>query len=104
MDLNHNEILTDIIESDDKKKNLINIRMIQRNGKKCNTSISGVSMSIEELKSLTSTWKKTFACNGTIQKDEQNQNIILLTGNQIENVCNYLVNNNICPISQIRIY
>jgi len=93
----------DILNCEDHQdvNDFVNIQMTQRNGRKCITTISGLQAKNEELKSLVSVWKKSFSCNGSINKED---NSIMLSGNQVENVANYLIKNNIARANQIRIY
>ena len=48
-----------------------------------------------DLKKILSYLKKTYNCNGSILKDEAYGEVISLTGDQKENVYNFLVNEEI---------
>lgn len=92
----------DLIEEKSDVDNFVNIQMTQRNGRKCITTVSGLQMDKENLKSTCSIWKKSFSCNGSISKEDDNS--IILTGNQVDNIFTYLTKNNIVKENQIRIY
>lgn len=86
----------------------IDIKMIQRNGKKVITTIENLfNIPDLDIKKLIQTWKKKFGCNVFIDKDSEDENhekIIKMTGNQIYNVQDYLIKENICPANIIRIH
>jgi len=81
----------------------IDIRNVQRNGRKSITTIEGLSNEMD-LKQLLSTWKKQFSCNGSIQKMENNQLVIQLSGNKSAEIKQYLVEHRICDSKWIRIH
>lgn len=68
----------------------VHIRMQQRNGKKCITIIQGMAEDLD-LKKILKYLKKTFQCNGCISDDEKYGEIIQLTGDQKENVKDFLI-------------
>lgn len=85
--------------------NLINIKMVQRNGKKCTTIIENLlSKANLDIKNHIKFWKKKYGCNVFIEKDENDIEIIKLSGNQISNIQDYLIKENICSPSEIRIH
>lgn len=68
----------------------VTIDVEKRNGKKCITNIIGMDEDLD-LKKIMSYLKKTYNCNGSIIKDETHGEVISLTGDQKENVYNFLI-------------
>lgn len=87
MDLNFDD-------SDLFKKSTVTISVQKRNGRQCITTITGLADDLD-LKKILSYLKKTYNCNGSIIKDEQFGEVITLTGDQKENVYNFLINEEI---------
>ena len=91
------------LEEEDKnlfiKKN-ITIGVQRRNERKCITIISGIDDKLN-FKKILSYLKKKYNCNGSILKDENFGNVITLTGNQKDNVYNFLINEDICKSDEI---
>mmetsp|Transcript_9328 Transcript_9328/g.20412 ORF Transcript_9328/g.20412 Transcript_9328/m.20412 type:complete len:110 (-) Transcript_9328:765-1094(-) len=52
------------------QKDLIHIRVQQRNGRKCITTVQGLSEQLD-LKKIIKAVKKAHCCNGTIVEDEE---------------------------------
>ena len=71
-------------------KNIVTISVQKRNGRQCITSITGMAQDLD-LKKIISYLKKKYNCNGSIIKDEQFGEVITLTGDQKENVYNFLI-------------
>jgi len=71
-------------------KNIVTISVQKRNGRQCITTISGMAEDLD-LKKIISYFKKTYNCNGSIIKDEQFGEVITLTGDQKENIYNFLI-------------
>ena len=92
IDFNNNDINSDI--------NQIHLRVQQRNGRKCITSIQGISEDINH-KQLLKTFKRTFNCNGSISKHDEYGKVIQLSGDQRHEIKNFLVSNNIVNIDKI---
>lgn len=90
--LNKNEISFGDEDHFNKKK--VHIRKTQRNGKKSITTVEGLENDLD-LKKITKAFKKIFKCNGAIVKDENEEEIIQLSGDQCKNVENFLVNEQI---------
>jgi translation initiation factor 1 len=68
------------------KKTHIDIRLAQRNGKKCITTVEGLNDSYPELKQkdltlkkLLSIFQKKFSCNGSVKDEEKDGNLIRLS-------------------------
>ena len=85
----------------------VDIRVQQRNGKKCLTLVEGLSHELD-LKRILSTMKKKFSTNGTLlkkDKESENQDLILqLQGDKRQDVCDFLVEQNICRRNHILIH
>ena len=71
-------------------KNIVTISVQKRNGRQCITSITGMAQDLD-LKKIISYLKKKYNCNGSIIKDVQFGEVITLTGDQKENVYNFLI-------------
>ena len=71
-------------------KNIVTISVQKRNGRQCITTISGLAEDLD-LPKIISYLKKKYSCNGSIIKDEQFGEIITLTGDQKENIYNFLI-------------
>lgn len=70
--------------------NKVTISVEKRNGKKCITNVIGMAEDLD-LQKIISYLKKKHSCNGSIIKDENYGDIISLTGDQKENVYNFLI-------------
>jgi translation initiation factor 1 len=77
-------------ETDQFSKNTVTISVQKRNGRQCITNISGMADDLD-LKKILSYLKKTYNCNGSIIKDVQFGEVMTLTGDQKENVYNFLI-------------
>ena len=71
-------------------KNIVTISVQKRNGRQCITTISGFAEDLD-LPKIISYLKKKYNCNGSIIKDEQFGEVITLTGDQKENIYNFLI-------------
>jgi translation initiation factor 1 len=78
----------------------IDIRVVQRNGRKTTTTIEGLV--IENLQDLLKHWKKKFSCNGSIAKDVEN--IVILSGNQADLVKKFLLDEKLATENKIRVH
>lgn len=90
--MNNNDILNELESTLFTDK--VTIVVEKRNGKKCTTNIIGMADDLD-LPKILSYLKKTYNCNGSILKDETHGEVISLTGDQKENVYNFLVNEQI---------
>ncbi len=93
----------DYIFEDEKKQNMIHIRIQQRNAKKTITTVEGLDTSID-IKKLIKYIKKIFNCNGSIIKMDDNIDIIQLQGDQRENIKKFLIKENIIAEDFIKIH
>lgn len=83
-------------EEDDNlfSKNIVTISVQKRNGKKCITSVIGMAEDLD-LKKIISYIKKKYSCNGSIVIDEEYGEVMIFTGDQKENVYNFLIDQEI---------
>eukprot|EP01138_Halocafeteria_seosinensis_P005673 gb/GECG01005800.1/.p1 GENE.gb/GECG01005800.1/~~gb/GECG01005800.1/.p1 ORF type:complete len:112 (+),score=15.94 gb/GECG01005800.1/:1-336(+) len=68
----------------------VHIRVQQRNGRKCITSIQGLDDDLD-LKRILKYLKKRYNCNGSIIKDKELGEVIQLQGDQRQNVREFLL-------------
>jgi translation initiation factor 1 len=92
MKLNFEEL--NILEENLFSQNKVTISVQQRNGRKNITSISGMAEDLD-LKKILSYVKKTYNCNGSIVKNDKLGEVIILSGNQKDNIYNFLINEEI---------
>merc|ERR1719201_1535084 len=78
-----------------KKEDLIHIRVQQRNGRKCITTVQGLDQNLD-LKKIIKAIKKAHCCNGTIVEDEDMGQVLQFQGDQRDAVVNFLTGNEIC--------
>lgn len=82
----------------------IDIRLVQRNGKKCTTTVEGLPDS-DQLKELLSEYKKKYGCSGAIKEDDQSkQKVIVFTGNQTDRFKDFLVSKGLCRDSEVKVH
>jgi translation initiation factor 1 len=72
----------------------VTISSQQRNGKKSITTLYGLSNDLD-LKKILKFFKKHFQCNGTINNDEKFGEIIQVSGDQKQNILNFLIDEQI---------
>jgi|LauGreDrversion4_2_1035121.scaffolds.fasta_scaffold237316_4 translation initiation factor SUI1 len=72
----------------------VTIAVVKRNGKKSITNVIGMAEDLD-LKKILSYLKKTHSCNGSILKHKTHGEIMSFTGDQKENIYNFLVNEEI---------
>lgn len=92
--MNHN--INDIFngQNDLFESSKVTISVEKRNGKKCITNVIGMAEDLD-LKKILSYLKKTHSCNGSIIKDEKHGEVMSFTGDQKENIYNFLVDEEI---------
>jgi translation initiation factor 1 len=73
----------------------VHVRVQQRNGRKCITTVAGLADDLD-IKRICKAFKKNFSCNGAVQKDEEDKEVIQLSGDQRTNVKEFLVDQEIC--------
>lgn len=78
----------------------VHIRVQQRNGRKCLTTVQGLADDLD-IKRILKAFKKNFSCNGALVKDEELGEIIQLSGDQRTNIREFLIDQEICADSQL---
>ena len=72
----------------------VTIVVDKRGGKKCITNVIGMADDLD-LKKILSYIKKTHNCSGSIIKDEKHGEVMTFTGDQKENIYNFLIHEEI---------
>merc|ERR1712072_838144 len=80
----------------------VHIRVQQRNGRKCLTTVQGIAPDLD-LKKILRYIKKAFNCNGTVVDDKAGA-VIQLQGDQRGNVQKFLVKENICNAEEVKVH
>lgn len=91
------------VQEDGKDNSKIHIRVQQRNGRKCITTVQGLADDLD-IKKIIRALKKAFQCNGSIIVDEELGEIVQLSGDQRSNVRDFFVSQEICHDDQIVIH
>lgn len=73
----------------------VHVRVQQRNNRKCITTVAGLADDLD-VKRICKAFKKNFSCNGALQKDEDDGEVIQLSGDQRTNVMEFLLDQEIC--------
>jgi translation initiation factor 1 len=81
----------------------VHIRVQQRNGRKCITTVQGLNNELD-LKLILKEIKKTFCCNGSIVTDTELGTIIQLQGDQRDNISKFLVDEGLCDKEKLKIH
>jgi translation initiation factor 1 len=71
-------------------KNKYHIRVQQRNGRKCITTLQGLEDDLD-LKRICRAMRTAFSCNGNVIQDEDNGDVIQLQGDQRENIRDWIL-------------
>ena len=72
----------------------VTISVEKRNGKKCITNVIGMADDLD-LPKILSYIKKTHNCNGSIIKNDTHGEVMSFSGDQKENIYNFLINEEI---------
>lgn len=78
----------------------IHVRVQQRSGRKCITTVAGMADDLD-LKRILKAMKKNFSCNGAIVKDRDEGEVIQLSGDQRTNINDFLYGMEICTPGQV---
>ncbi len=81
----------------------MHIRVQQRNGRKCITTIQGLADDLD-IQKITRALKRTFQCNGSVLNDEEQGEVIQLSGDQRNNVREFFVDQEVCHEDEIVIH
>jgi len=83
-----------LFSNDDNESDLfsskVTIFVKKRNGRQCITNVIGMADDLD-LPKILSYLKKTYSCNGSIIKDEIHGEVMTFTGDQKENIYNFLI-------------
>lgn len=71
-------------------KNKYHIRVQQRNGRKCITTLDGLEEDLD-LKRICRAMRNAFSCNGNVTSKEDGGDVIQLQGDQRENIKQWLL-------------
>ena len=74
----------------------MHVRIQQRNGRKCITTIQGLEDDLD-LKRICKAMKKSFNCNGNVAEDDEMGEVIQLQGDHRQGVVQFLTQQEICP-------
>jgi len=89
------------------KAEIVHIRVQQRNGRKCITTVQGLNRDLD-LKRILKVIKKQHCCNGTVvDADAEGKNmgeVLQLQGDQRANIHKFLVDNELHPADKIKIH
>ena len=83
------------------KGDLIHIRVQQRNGRKCITTVQGLDAALD-LKKILKAIKKAECCNGTVVEDEEMGQVLQFQGDQRDAVGKFLTENEIVDASKVK--
>ena len=75
-------------------KNKYHIRVQQRNGKKCITTLDGLEEDLD-LKRICKAMREAFSCNGNVKMKDEDLGVIQLQGDQRENMKQWLLDQEI---------
>ncbi|KAK3736616.1 hypothetical protein QZH41_018290 [Actinostola sp. cb2023] len=81
----------------------IHVRIQQRNGRKTLTTIQGISDDYD-LKKILKTFKKRFACNGTVVDHTEYGEVIQLQGDQRKNASQFLMSIQLVKAEQLKVH
>mmetsp|Transcript_41621 Transcript_41621/g.69244 ORF Transcript_41621/g.69244 Transcript_41621/m.69244 type:complete len:113 (+) Transcript_41621:265-603(+) len=88
-------------DDEDTQKDLVHIRVQQRNGRKCITTIQGLNDQIDP-KKIIKAIKKAHCCNGNVVQDDDMGAVLQFQGDQRDAVIEFLVSNKLCPKEKIK--
>merc|ERR1712010_139743 len=80
----------------------VHIRVQQRNGRKCLTTVQGLAADLD-IKKILKYIKKSFNCNGAVVDDKAGA-VIQLQGDQRDNVKKFLTTENICIAEEVKVH
>jgi translation initiation factor 1 len=81
-------------------KNKYHIRVQQRNGRKCITTLDGLEEDLD-LKRICKAMREAFSCNGNIKMKDDDTGVIQLQGDQRENIKQWLLEQQIILKSEV---
>lgn len=81
----------------------VHIRVQQRNGKKCLTTVQGLPAKYDYNRILKAL-KKEFCCNGTVVEDGETGKVIQLQGDQRKHVSDFIVKESLVKKDMLKIH
>ncbi len=81
-------------------KNKYHIRVQQRNGRKCITTVDGLEEDLD-LKRMCRAMRNAFSCNGNVSKKDDGTEVIQLQGDQRENIKLWLLEQEILQKNEV---
>ena len=85
------------------EKNIVHIRIQQRNGRKCITLVQGIADDLD-LHKILKYLKKIYSTNGNVRSDPTYGEIIQLQGDQRKNIYDSLIEWQISPKEDIKVH
>lgn len=82
-------------------KDLVHIRVQQRNGRKCITTVQGLDEALD-MKKIIKAIKKAHCCNGTVVTDDEMGQVLQFQGDQRDAVVAFLVENELADKAKIK--
>ena len=89
------------VEKSKAKEDLIHIRVQQRNGRKCITTVQGLNQDLD-MKKIVKAIKKMHSCNGSIVDDEDMGSVLQFQGDQRDAIATFLIDNELSPKELIK--
>ncbi|KDD75795.1 hypothetical protein H632_c495p1 [Helicosporidium sp. ATCC 50920] len=84
-------------------KDYVHVRVQQRNGKKCVTTVQGLPAKFH-LDKILKALKKEYCCNGTVVEDKELGKVLQLQGDQRKNVSTFLVENQLTKKDNVKLH
>merc|ERR1739847_66528 len=85
------------------QKDMVHIRIQQRNGRKTLTTVQGLSAEYD-LKKIVRQAKKEFACNGTVVEHPEYGEVLQLQGDQRTKICDMLAKFGLAKKEQLKVH
>ncbi|KAF0976916.1 hypothetical protein FDP41_004211 [Naegleria fowleri] len=85
------------------EQQFVHIRVQKRNGRKCVTIVEGLPRNFK-FKKFISAVKHKFCCNGTIVEDEKAGKVIQVSGDQRDNISEFLLEEEIVTKENLKIH
>jgi len=87
--------------ADESKHDMVHIRVQQRNGRKCITTVQGLNAELD-LKKILKAIKKAECCNGTVVEDDNMGHVLQFQGDQRAAVGKFLSENEIVLAANLK--
>uniref|UniRef100_A0A6C0EMN3 SUI1 domain-containing protein n=1 Tax=viral metagenome TaxID=1070528 RepID=A0A6C0EMN3_9ZZZZ len=85
-----NDIEAEITGRNAQKQQKMHVRIQQRTGRKNITILQGISLELD-IKNILKDMKKQFSCGGSVQRDENDLPVVVLFGDQRQNILSYFI-------------